>query len=163
VFTSSCYKNKKWKTMVDEQALRSPTFEEGTRIRLADGQAWSFPDHPPYREDDEHQLVLTAIGEAEDESERLRAELALAILLLSRNYNLTPADFEAILGYAPDDPALGQMQQAVRELATQQCQALRRLSDASRRPTAMQSTHWTLADLLKRRNRVESPSPRWPS
>ena len=68
--------------MIDEEALRLPTFVEGTRIGLANGQAWSLPDPPAYEEDDEHQGLLRAIGEAEDERERLRAELALTIHLL---------------------------------------------------------------------------------
>jgi peptidoglycan/xylan/chitin deacetylase (PgdA/CDA1 family) len=102
---------------IDELARRRPTFVEGTRIRLADGHDWAFPDQPPRPDDHELISVLRAIGESEDRPERLRGGLALAILLLSRNYDLTPADFQAILAFAPGDTELSELQRAVHELA----------------------------------------------
>jgi hypothetical protein len=117
--------------MIDEQALRRPTFVEGTPIRLANGQSWSLPDPPPYQEDDAHRLVLQAIGEAEDQRERLRGERALTVLLLTRNYHLRAADYAELLDFAPDDPALAEMQAAVSALATRQRLALRPVGAAN--------------------------------
>ena len=148
--------------MVDEQLLRRPTFAEGVRIRLADGQAWSLPDHPPYREDDEHIAVLRAIGEAEEALERTRCELVLAIVLLSRNYDLTSRDYQAILGYAPGDPALAEMQRAVHALARKQCQGLRRLPkpDPNAHSPLPRPHHCSLGNFLRRQNRVAGSRPR---
>src|SRR5258708_2794017 len=116
--------------MVDEQAHRRPTFAEGVRIRLANGQAWSFPDHPPCKDDQEHHAVLRGIIESEDAADRLRAELALTIFLLSRNYDLMPGDYRAILEFAPGDPALSEMQRSIHELAIDQIRGLRQHPDS---------------------------------
>ncbi|MBV8229777.1 MAG: hypothetical protein JO329_07325 [Planctomycetaceae bacterium] len=102
--------------MVDEQARRRVTFNEGTRIRLADGQFWSLPGRWSDHADPEYDATFVAIFEAEDVAERLRAELALTILLLSRNYDLTPEQFQELLGFPPDSPSLLEMQRAVHEM-----------------------------------------------
>jgi hypothetical protein len=154
-------RNRRWEPMVDEQALRRSTFTEGVRIRLANGQAWSLPDHRPYKDDPEHLAVLREIIEAEDAADCLRAELALAILLLSRNYDLTPDAFQAVLEFAPGDPALSEMQRSVHELATDQIRALGRFPDSNPGPSLLPKTHWRIVDLLKRQNRVESARSFW--
>jgi len=141
-------------SMVDEKALRLPTFVEGTRIGLANGQAWSLPDPPSYGEDDEHQALLRVIVEAEDEPERLRAELALTIFLLSRNYHLTSTDYTELLDYAPGDPALGEMQAAVGELATGQSRTLRPLAAANSAVLHSPPAFWRLTHLLGRAKHV---------
>src|SRR4051794_16859975 len=97
----STFRDRGWKSMVDEQSLRRPTFVDGKRITLANGQAWSLPDHPPYKDDAEHLGVLRAVCDAEDDADRLRAELALTIFLLSKNYDLLPNDYRAILEFEP--------------------------------------------------------------
>jgi hypothetical protein len=142
--------------MMDERALRGPNFVGGTRIRLADGQAWSLPDHLSDREDDEHEGLLRAIGEAEDEPERLRGELALAILLLARNYRLTPADYAELLTYAPGDPALAETQAAVSELANRQRRNLQPLATANSRGPVSPPMHWRLTRLLRRPKHVQT-------
>jgi hypothetical protein len=147
--------------MVDEQSLRRPTFVEGTRIQLADGQAWSLPDHPPYKEDFEHLAALREIGEAEDAADLLRAELALAIYLLSRNYELAPADFQAILEFAPGDPSLAEMQHTVHELAINQYRAFRRLPSSDASSPNLPTAHWRILSLLRPRNRVGSSKSFW--
>jgi hypothetical protein len=141
--------------MVDEQALRRPDFVEGRRILLANGQAWSFPDHPPLH-DDEHIAALRAIGEAEDRADRLRAKMALTILLLSRNYDLSPSDYQAILGFRRSDPALAALQHAIHELAVEQLRALPRRSGAysNSNPPAPRMTHWRLTRLFRPRSRI---------
>jgi len=143
--------------MVDEQALRRPSYVEGTRIRLADGQLWTFPDHPPYKEDLEHIAVLREVGEAEDAADLLRAELALAIYLLSRNYHLTPKDFQEILEFASGDRALAEMQRSVHEIATRHIRALRLLPDSNTGSSVVPPTHGRLFNLLKPRTRNDSP------
>jgi hypothetical protein len=117
------HSDRRWETMVDEQALRRPDFVEGRRILLANGQEWSFPDDSPFH-DAEHIALLRAIGESEDQADRLRGELALTILLLSRNYDLSAADYQAILDFPPSDPSLDALQHAVHDLAGEQLQAL---------------------------------------
>src|SRR3954447_13765680 len=126
---------RRWNFMADEYSLRRPSFAEGTRITLADGQAWSLPDHPPYNDDPEHLALLRGVSEAEDDAERLRAELALAIFLLSRNYDLLPRDYRAILQFEPGDPALAEMQRAVHTLAADQVRALRLLDQSASSPS----------------------------
>jgi hypothetical protein len=119
--------------MCNERALRRPDFLPGLPIRLADGQCWTFPvprasSGSPERVapgellglfGDGYAPTLAAVLEAEDESERLRAELALAIFLLGRNYDLSPAVFREILSFRPGDAALVEMQRAFHEVAVE--------------------------------------------
>ncbi len=102
--------------MIDEKARRRLTFVEGTKIRLADGQYWSLPGRWSECLDPEYDATFAAVFEAEDNSERLLAELALTILLLSRNYELTPEQFQEILSFPPNAPTLAEMQRAVHEM-----------------------------------------------
>lgn len=108
--------------MVDERAARRSTFADGTGVRMANGQVWVLPGRLADADDPEYDACLLAVVEAEDRTELLRAELALTILLLSRNYHLKPGDFQDLLGFAPDDPALGEMQDAVHEVAIEHAQ-----------------------------------------
>ena len=85
----------------------------------------TFPDHPPYKEDLEHIAVLREVGEAEDAADLPSRPNALAIYLLSRNYHLTPKDFQEILEFAPGDPVLAEMQRSVHEIAIRQTRVLR--------------------------------------
>jgi hypothetical protein len=142
--------------MIDELALRRPSFEEGEHIRLANGQEWTLPNHPPYNDDLEHQDVLRGIIEAEDVPERLRAELALTILLLSRNYDLLPEEYHSILEFAPGDPQLGELQDTVHQLAREQIRTLRRLPNPDKAPTRLPGSHCRLFGLLRPRKRAES-------
>jgi hypothetical protein len=147
--------------MVDEQALRRPDFVEGRRILLGNGQRWSFPDHPPLHDDAEHIASLRAIGEAEDRADRLRAELALTILLLSRNYDLSPSDYQAILSFPPSDPSLAALQDAIHELAVEQLRALPQLLAANSDPPAPQKSHWRLASLFGPWSRIGKSRSSW--
>ena len=93
--------------MRDERDRRRPSFQPGLGLRLADGQVWSFPvpadfvDGPagPSRAWDgpDYRGILGALAEAEDEGERFRAELALAIHLLSWNYEVDREEIGALL------------------------------------------------------------------
>ncbi|HEX8203625.1 MAG TPA: hypothetical protein VF590_24325 [Isosphaeraceae bacterium] len=111
-------------TMHDEVALRRPDFLSGSPIALADGQQWTFPAPPPRLVPGtaagfgaDYTATVAAIREAEDEVERLRAELALAICLLERNYDLGPAALFDLLGYPPGTPALTAAQKELHRLA----------------------------------------------
>jgi hypothetical protein len=109
--------------MFDEVALRRPDFRPGPPVRLADGGWWTFPALPERAETGvvdfgpDYAAAVVAIGEAEDEAERLRAELALAICLLTRNYDLAPDALCALLDCRPGDRALAAMQEAFRRVA----------------------------------------------
>jgi hypothetical protein len=121
--------------MLDEHAYRWPDFIGGILIRLADGQLWSFPSPvaPGVTRDGaanggafgpDFGVLLEAVWEADDETERLRAELALAIYLLARNYDLGPNDYQELLGWAPGSPELAAGQQAFHDLATTHLQSV---------------------------------------
>src|SRR5690242_7891870 len=85
-----------------ESVHRRPDFLGGLPVRLADGQDWAFAGPRELSRADEslrgevHGL-LGAIAWAEDEADRLRGELALAIALLAANYDLAPADYARLL------------------------------------------------------------------
>jgi hypothetical protein len=113
--------------MPDEHSLRRPGFRPGTPIRLADGQEWVFPGpgelsapeggrtagEPAGAADPAYGGLIDALCEAEDEPDRLRAELALGIFLLGCNYALGPGDYQRLL----QAPRGATVQQAFRDLA----------------------------------------------
>ena len=106
-------------------------------IELADGQSWVFPvatdeSEPagnPLTRDPEVLDLLDAIREAEDRAEMLRAELALAIHLLDRNYLLDARELLSLLDFDPVGPSQTAAQRAFHELA----QRAFRLVHATRR------------------------------
>ncbi len=121
--------------MLDEAKLRRSEFREGPAIRLADGQEWTLPRPPdrdawralddsevnrsdPFPFGSDYPAILHACLEAEDEAERLRSELSLAILLLSHNYCLRSSEYLSLLAYPSNHPALGALQRALRDVAT---------------------------------------------
>jgi hypothetical protein len=99
--------------MLGESTVRRPGFRIGTWIRLADDQEWSFPDPPAPGVDVQYDALKEALFEAENRDEVLQIELAISILLLSRNYDLKPADFERILDFGDDRIRLRAVQSAV--------------------------------------------------
>jgi hypothetical protein len=114
--------------MLDEATARRGDFRPGRVIRLADGQGWTFPAPPegpdgPTGFGPTYEPTVAAIWEAEDDTERLRAELALAIGLLARNYDLDPEAYQALLDYPPGNPGLAKMQCAFHELACEHVQS----------------------------------------
>ena len=106
--------------MVDERTLRRAAFVEGTNVVLADGQSWSLPGRRLDHDDPEYVAMLRMVREAEDATERLRAELALTIFLLSRNYEISPELYQTLLDFEPGDPALTVLQRDVHALALAQ-------------------------------------------
>jgi hypothetical protein len=105
--------------------------------------------------------LLRGIIESEDAADCRRAELALAIFLLSRNYDLVPGDYRDILGFAPGDPALGEMQRSIHDLAIDQIRALRQDPDSDPNSSGLPKTHWRIFNLLKLRNRSGSGRSPW--
>jgi len=103
--------------MIDEHAQRRATFQEGTSIQLADGQVWSLPGFSTDEPDPVLNSLLRAVGGSEEGPERLRDEIALTILLLSRNYHLSPEAYPQILDFRPGDPARAQFQHTLHQLA----------------------------------------------
>ena len=123
--------------MIEEVALRRPDFLPGSPVRLADGRWWTLPDPP--RPDargaaapggwsgfgPDYAATVAAVGQAEDEAERRRAELALAICLLVRNYDLTADTLCALLGDHPGDPSPAAMQEAFHQVAQEHARSAR--------------------------------------
>ena len=127
--------------MQEEQSLRRDDFGWGVPVRLADRQTWNFPTPHELIERDlpndlasEYFALTRGVVEAESLMDLTRAELALALFLLRRNYELTPAVCFQVLGFAPNDPELRSMQQAVHVLAMDHVQACPTFQ-AARQPT----------------------------
>lgn len=115
--------------MLDEKHFRRPDFRRGDPIRLADGGTWMFAPPPGYsavddagtdadRPDPGYVAALEAVACAEDDAERLRAELGLAIDLLARNYDLRPEEYQRLLIFTPGGEALAEVQRAFHQLAS---------------------------------------------
>src|SRR4051794_36061040 len=107
--------------MLNERAVRRDDFLPGVPVLLANAQSWFFPlpagGGTTATSDDDYRPLVGAVAESEDEAERLRAELALAIYLLARNYHLSPRDFRELLECRPDDPRIRAMKHSFRGLA----------------------------------------------
>ncbi len=106
-----------------ENVARRRDFQAGRAIQLADGQEWTFPSPRDGSglvlgcADDEYYGLIRALVEAENEHERLLAELAMAIFLLLLNYDLAPEDLEFLLTFSPGSSQLRDLQQQFRALA----------------------------------------------
>jgi hypothetical protein len=109
--------------MVDELLSRRSAFRSGRKIRLADGQGWTFPS--PIREwsdkahsdREEYEGLIRAINEAEDDSEKRLAELAFAIFLLAQNYRLSPVDYQQLLDFGWESAESIAWRNSLRQLA----------------------------------------------
>jgi hypothetical protein len=111
-------------TSAEEQAVRSSRFVEGHWIRLADGHAWSFPKRLSDPPDTEYDALLDSIASAEDWNEVLSGELALAIYLLARNYELSSDDYRRLLVFNADRESLVRMQTEFHAFASEQMRLL---------------------------------------
>ena len=108
--------------MVDELLSRRSSFRPGQKIRLADGQGWTFP--LPIREwsdkaqsdREEYNGLIRSIIEAEDDSERRLGEFAFAIFLLSQNYRLSPLDFQQLLDFGSETSEFIAWRNSLRQL-----------------------------------------------
>ena len=108
--------------MLDERSRRRATFTEGPKIRLADGQEWVLAQTTRKVVSlDDFRLLLNGLREAEDHSERLRAELALCIDLLTRNHDLPPEELQRLLSFPRNSPDLARFQAEMHAIAVEVC------------------------------------------
>lgn len=116
---------------LDEQALRRADFCGGIPIRLCDGQEWTFPEpvmdlvYDPVKGIDTEWSIGPGYGAIHDSLcdattgvEVVRAELALAHALLTRNYDLTVEQFRTLVRFNLKDPAREEMRSAIVEVAS---------------------------------------------
>jgi hypothetical protein len=89
---------------------------EGINVRLSDGKVWTLSLGDHIRNDPEFDALIAAAIDVEDVHDALRAELALTIFLLRRNYELNSDQLTSVLTFAPGDPALSVLQSAVHGL-----------------------------------------------
>lgn len=120
---------------LDEAALRRPEWTEGTKVRLCDGQEWTFPrpvigftpvrkdgvwtaeQRPPYG--DEFQAEKTAyLAMPRDTMDQYVAwvgkRINLAAELLYRNYDLTDDQLVELLDMSDDDQCIDMWNQIER-------------------------------------------------
>ena len=91
--------------MVEEKVRRREGFQSGRLVRMGDRQQWMFPPPPAPGIDPEYDALSRILQESEDADDERRIELAMAILLLSRNYDPTPDKYEAIFSFGLDESA----------------------------------------------------------
>jgi hypothetical protein len=102
--------------MMAEKMRRRPCFHAGTWIRMGDGQEWMFPHPPTLGSDREYDALWRCLLESENAAEARRNELALAILLLSRNYDPQPKEYETIFDFGTDPAVQSSAQTAISKL-----------------------------------------------
>ena len=121
--------------MADELLSRRSCFREGTRIRLADGQLWTFPAPPKASAWEasplgtEYTGLIQALNEAGDRSEARLTELALAVFLLGHNYSLSPTDYQHLLSSNSESPDATEWQVAFHDIALEHLLSFRESSD----------------------------------
>ncbi len=121
---------------IDERTRRRPDFGAGEPIVLADGQAWHFPRPvvslfpivgPDGRLADlggratfgrDYDDLLRQLHTAPGPVDQLRALFALAIDLLTRNYELTGPELSRLLEYRDGDPENASTWSRIAEVAT---------------------------------------------
>jgi hypothetical protein len=108
--------------MLDETRHRRADFLPGCTVCLADGQLWTLPTAPrtagsSHELGPDYDALIDALDQAEDEAERARGELVLVIFLLTRNYNLTPMDYQSLLMAPSGSSALARLQSQFRKIA----------------------------------------------
>ena len=109
--------------VVDEVSSRRSRFRPGKPICLTNDQEWTFP--APTADSEfavesaaaEYLGLINAVQEAEDQSERRLAELALAIFLIDLNYQLSSSDLENLFTFQPRSRELADSQHAFELLA----------------------------------------------
>jgi hypothetical protein len=83
---------------------------------MGDGQRWMFPHPPAPGTDREYDALVRCLLEAEDADDARSIELALGILLLSRNYDPLPSEYEAIFSFGADQATRSAAQAAISDL-----------------------------------------------
>ena len=104
--------------MVDELSCRRSRFQSGNPVCLANGQEWTFPAPRVDSEfavgsaEAEYLGLIHVVQEAEDQSERRLAELALAIFLIGLNSGLGSTDLVNLFTFRPRSQELTNSQRA---------------------------------------------------
>ena len=122
--------------MVEEKVRRREGFELGKWVPMGDRQHWMFPPPPAPGIDRDYDALIRVHHESEDTDDARRIELAVAILLLSRNYAPTPAEYEAIFDFGADQSARSEAEAAISEIVRHDLENRR----VSRRPKQPQPT-----------------------
>jgi hypothetical protein len=99
--------------MLEQNLRRLSGFQSGVWVVMGDGQRWMFPHPPTPGTDHEYDALLRCLLQSEDLEEAWRIELALSILLFSRNYDPQPSDYEAIFDFGADQGSLSLAQAAI--------------------------------------------------
>jgi hypothetical protein len=120
--------------MSDSWNYRRSTFSGGPEMILSDGQPWQFPApladpvHASCMFGSEYQPLLQALSRPLDSNERQMLELALAMILLNANYDLSPEQTRKLLLFHPASLEHQQFQAALHDLACDHLEAHYRLS-----------------------------------
>lgn len=136
--------------MIFEPTRRRISFTEGVRVILADGQDWTLPFEfspaepgtgGPRRgaglaESPEPELrqLLREAWDAESEYEARHCDIALAIHLLRKNYDLGPDELQGLLGFSADSASGQALRVQLRSLVAEA--ARRRSGSLQVRPEA---------------------------
>jgi hypothetical protein len=115
--------------MIAEYTRRRAGFQNGEWITMADGQEWLFTNPPAPGVDAEYDGLVEGLLEAEDAAEARKFELAIAIFLLSRNYQPSPRDFEEIFCFGNNLAARDSAQEAISTLISSNLEPRRRRAD----------------------------------
>jgi hypothetical protein len=115
-----------------EERRRSPSFLEGTKVLLADGNTWMLPVASallargvPAQASEELGSLVDAIQCSEGAEDLGTSELALAIFLLTWNYEFEEGELAAILTFPSGGPLRESSQQAFHDVAAEYVQQLR--------------------------------------
>jgi hypothetical protein len=154
------------KGVVDELSIRRSRFQPGNPICLANDQEWMFPAPAAHSEfavesaEAEYLGLIHAVQEAEDQSERRLAELALAIFLIGLNYQLSSTDLANLFTFQPRSQKLTNSQHAFESLARDHILSLARRGklplpapspSAERRPPGRRVLAWLRSRGLMRK------------
>jgi len=152
--------------VVDELSSRRSRFQPGNPICLANDQEWTLPAPAEDSEfvvgsaEAEYLGLIHAVQEAEDQSERRLAELALAIFLIGLNYQLSSSDLANLFTFQPRSQKLADSQHAFESLARDHILSLARRGEphlpvpspsAERRPPGHRVLAWLRSRGLMRK------------
>ena len=122
--------------MVEEKVRRRAGFQMGRWVQMGDRQHWMFPPPPAPGIDDDYDALIRVHRESEDADDERRIELAMAILLLARNYAPTPGEYQALFAFGADESARNAARAAIFEIVRHDLENHR----ANRLPVRLQST-----------------------
>jgi hypothetical protein len=128
--------------MVVEKVRRRAGFQSGRWVRMGDRQQWMFPPPPAPGIDPEYDALSRIHQESEDADDERRIELAMAILLLSRNYDLMPDEYVAIFSFGTDPSAKSTAQAAISEVVHRDRKRLNIHLTMSRPGSQSRLRHW---------------------